>query len=135
MQNLIMNVRVATDVRLFIHDGSNDVAKFNVFYGRGRDKEPIFFSASLFGKKAHTAADYFRKNMELTIRCELQPVSYTKKESNVEVKTFELLIRDFQMHGKAEYNVANTSDETTTKNENPFYKDELEDELEDEIIE
>lgn len=138
MQNLIMNVRVATDVRLFIHNGNNDVAKFNVFYGRGKDKEPIFFSASVFGKKAHIAAQYFKKNMELTIRCELQPVTYKRNNSNVEVQTFELIIRDFQMHGLAvkaadEAATPQYSEPQTSSAESS--EDELKYEQEDFIIE
>lgn len=134
MQNLIMNVRVTSDVRLFIHDGNNDVAKFNVLYSRGWEKDPIFFSASVFGKKAHTAAQYFKKNMELTIRCELQPVTYQKKDVNIEVQTFELIVLDFQMHGNGTKAAGETTTpqpnanaQTKNETENPIMEDEQED--------
>lgn len=98
MMTLIMDCNVSTEVKYYSNEeNGTQVAHFNVAYNPGKDKEAIFFPATVFGRNAYNASKYIKKGTLLLIRCQLKPVAYNKKDSNVEVKTFELIIQEFKM--------------------------------------
>lgn len=98
MMTLIMDCNVSTEVKYYSDEmNGTQVAHFNVAYNPGKDKEAIFFPATAFGRNAYNAGKYIKKGMPLLIRCQLKPVAYTKKDSDVEVRTFELIIQEFKM--------------------------------------
>lgn len=98
MMTLIMDCNVSTEVKYYSNEeNGTQVAHFNVAYNLGKDKEAIFFPATVFGRNAYNASKYIKKGMPLLLRCQLKPVAYNKKDSDVEVRTFELIIQEFKM--------------------------------------
>lgn len=98
MMTLIMDCNVSTEVKFYSNEEKGtQAAHFNVAYNQGKEQPPMFFQATVFGKNALTASKYIKVGMPLLIRCQLKPVSYQRRESNVEVRTFELLVNEFKM--------------------------------------
>ena len=98
MMTMIMDCNVSTEVKFYSNEEKGtQVAHFNVAYNQGKNQPPMFFQATVFGKNALTASKYIKVGTPLLIRCQLKPVSYQRRESNVEVQTFELIINEFKM--------------------------------------
>lgn len=98
MMTMIMDCNVSTEVKFYSNEEKGtQVAHFNVAYNQGKNQPPMFFQVTVFGKNALIASKYIKVGTPLLIRCQLKPVSYQRRESNVEVQTFELIINEFKM--------------------------------------
>lgn len=99
MLSLMMDCVVSTDVKYYVNDEKGvQVAHFNVAYNQGKDKDAMFFNTTVFGRNAYNAYKYVKKGMPLLVRAgQLKPVTYSKKDSDTEVQTFELIIHEFKM--------------------------------------
>lgn len=97
MQCLLMNVYVSSDVKYYPQDDlDKSVAHFDVAYNT-YGGQPVFFRAVTFGRNAQKAEQYVTKGTGLLVRCQLKPISYMKRNEPVEVRTFELVINEFEM--------------------------------------
>lgn len=95
---LIMDCIVSTEVKFYENvEKGTKVAHFGIAYN-DYNQSTIFFNSTVFGKNAEKASKYVTKGMHLLVCCSrMKPVVYKLKESDTEVKTYELMIEDFKM--------------------------------------
>lgn len=98
MMKLVMDCIVSTEVKFYENvEKGTKVAHFGIAYN-DYNQPTIFFSSTVFGKNAEKAGKYVTKGMRLLVCCSrMKPVIYKSKESDTEVKNYELIIEDFKM--------------------------------------
>lgn len=78
-------------------DGTS-VLSFSVADNQGKDKAPIWWAASLFGKRAESLSQYLLKGQSVTINGVVSERQFIDKEGN-ERKTMEVRVNDVALQG------------------------------------
>lgn len=80
-----------------LQDGTT-VLSFSVADDQGKDKQAIWWRASLFGKRADSLAPYLTKGASVTITGNVNEREYTDKEGN-QRKAQEVRVNDIALQG------------------------------------
>lgn len=81
----------------YLPDGT-PVCAFSVADNQGREKSPIWWACSLFGKRAETLAQYLTKGQSVTVTGTVSERVYTDKQGN-ERKAMEVRVQDVALQG------------------------------------
>lgn len=81
----------------FLPNG-DPVASFSVADSQGKDKSTIWWSCSLFGKRAESLAPYLLKGQSVTVTGQLTEREYTNKDG-LKVKAQEIRVGDVALQG------------------------------------
>lgn len=79
--------------------GQDDVLQFSVADNMiGKDKGAIFWSCSLWGKRAASLADFIRKGQPVTVNGTVSEREWTDKDGN-QRKSMEVRVNDIALQG------------------------------------
>ena len=79
--------------------GQDDVLQFSVADNMiGKDKGAIFWSCSLWGKRASSLADFIRKGQPVTVNGTVSEREWTDKDGN-QRKSMEVRVNDIALQG------------------------------------
>ena len=81
----------------FLPNG-DPVASFSVADNQGKDKEPIWWRASLFGKRATSLQPYLVKGQQVTISGSVSENSFTDKDGNKRT-AMDVRVNDIALQG------------------------------------
>ena len=98
MNSITIAGQLGRDAELRYLPDSTPVASFSVADGQGMDKAPIWWHASLFGKRAESLAQYLLKGQAVTISGTVSERKYTDKDG-VERKSMDVRVQDVALQG------------------------------------
>lgn len=81
----------------FLPNG-DPVASFSVADSQGRDKPSIWWSASLFGKRAQSLAPYLTKGQQVTVVGTITEREWTDKDGHKR-KSMDIRVQDLALQG------------------------------------
>lgn len=98
MNNITIAGRVGKDPETrYLNDGSA-VLSFSVADDQGKDKPAIWWSCSLFGKRAESLAQYISKGASVTVTGPVSEREYTDKEGQ-QRKAMQIRVSDLALQG------------------------------------
>lgn len=99
MNTITIAGNITRDAELrFLPDGS-PVASFSVADNQGKDKDAIFWNASIFGKRAESLAQYLVKGQAVTITGNVTERKFNDKQTGAERRAFDVRVVDLALQG------------------------------------
>ena len=98
MNSISIAGTIGRDAELRSLSNGDPVASFSVADNQGKDKSPIWWSASLFGKRATSLAPYLQKGQAVTITGTVSEREYVNKDG-VTVKSMDIRVADVALQG------------------------------------
>lgn len=89
---------IARDAEVKHLPNGDAVANFSVADNQGKDKQAIFWNASIFGKRAESLAQYLTKGQSVTITGNVTEREWTDKDGNKR-KQLDVRVNDLSLQG------------------------------------
>lgn len=100
MNNITIAGALGRDAEVRFMQNGDPVANFSIADSQGKDKQAIWWSCSLFGKRAESLAQYLVKGQSVTVTGSITEREYTDKEGNKR-KQFDVKVVDLALQGGA----------------------------------
>ena len=97
MNNLTVAGQIGRDAELRYLPNGDAVVNFSIADQQGKNKDPIWWRASIFGKRAESLAPYLIKGASITVTGNLTERTYEK--DGKEQKAMELRVNDLALQG------------------------------------
>lgn len=97
MNSITIAGQLGRDAEMRYLPNGDPVANFTIADQQGKDKSPIWWRASLFGKRAESLAPYLLKGASVTVSGNLTERTYDK--DGKEQKAMELRVVDLALQG------------------------------------
>jgi single-strand DNA-binding protein len=91
--------QLGRDAELRYLNNGDAVLGFSVADDQGRDKPPIWWSCSLFGKRAESLAQYLTKGQKVTVSGNVTEREFTDKDG-VKKKAQDIRVSDVALQGQ-----------------------------------
>lgn len=98
MNNINIAGTIGRDAEIRYLSNGDPVASFSVADNQGKDKEPIWWRASLFGKRATSLQPYLVKGQQVTISGSVSENSFTDKDGNKRT-AMDVRVNDIALQG------------------------------------
>lgn len=99
MNNITIGGTLTRDAELKLLPNGDPILNFSVADNQsGRDKPAIFWSASLFGKRAESLAQYLLKSQQVTVSGTLSKREWTDNQGNKR-EAMDLRVNDVLLQG------------------------------------
>ena len=99
MNSLTIAGNIARDGELRVTSKGDQVLSFSVADNQGKDKQAIFWQASLFGKRAESLRNWLKKGQAVTIAGTVTQRQYKDKEGQEKTAT-EVRVIEIALQGK-----------------------------------
>lgn len=99
MNNITIAGQLGKDAEIRYLPNGDPVASFSVADSQGKDKNPIWWRCSLFGKRAESLAQYLLKGQAVTVSGSITEREY-QKDGNT-VKAMDIRVSDVALQGGA----------------------------------
>lgn len=99
MNSLTITGSIGKDCEIRMLADGTPVAAFSVADNQaGKDKPPVWWSCSLFGKRAESLSQYLLKGQQVTVIGSVTERSYTDKDGN-QRKSMDVRVNDVALQG------------------------------------
>jgi single-strand DNA-binding protein len=98
MNNITVAGQLGRDAEIRHMPNGDPVASFSVADSQGKDKPPIWWNASLFGKRAESLAPYLVKGQAVTITGTVTEREWTDKDGQKR-KSMDVRVNDVALQG------------------------------------
>jgi single-strand DNA-binding protein len=98
MNNITIAGNIARDAEVRYLSNGDAVAGFALADNMGKDKGAIFWSCSLFGKRAESLAQYLLKGTAVTVTGSVAEREFTDKDGNKR-KAMDVRVNDVALQG------------------------------------
>jgi single-strand DNA-binding protein len=98
MNNITIAGQLGKDAEVKFMTSGDPVASFSVADSQGRDKPTIWWSCSLFGKRAESLAQYLTKGQAVTVSGTVTEREWTDKEG-IKRKQHDIRVNDVALQG------------------------------------
>ena len=98
MNSICIAGNVARDAEVRYLPNGDAVAGFSVADNMGKDKGAIFWSCSLFGKRAESLSEFLRKGQAVTITGTVSEREWTDKDGQKR-KSMDVRVQDVALQG------------------------------------
>ncbi len=98
MNNLTIAGQLGKDAELRILGNGDAVASFSVADSQGKDKPTIWWSCSLFGKRAESLSQYLLKGSAVTVSGSVTEREWTDKDGQKR-KSMDVRVQDIALQG------------------------------------
>jgi single-strand DNA-binding protein len=98
MNNITICGSLGKDIKITKMPSGESVGNFSVADSQGKDKKPIWWNCSLFGKFLISIAPYLIKGQLVTVSGELTEKDWADKDG-IERKQMTLIVRNLNLQG------------------------------------
>jgi single-strand DNA-binding protein len=98
MNSITVAGQLGKDAEIKYMPNGDPVASFSVADSQGKDKSTIWWSASLFGKRAESLAPYLTKGQAVTITGTVTEREWTDKQGQ-QRKSMDVRVQDVALQG------------------------------------
>lgn len=98
MNNITIAGQLGRDAEVRFLNNGDPVASFSVADSQGKDKPTIWWSCSLFGKRAESLSPYLLKGQSVTVSGNVTERAYTDKNGQ-ERKAMDIRVADVALQG------------------------------------
>lgn len=98
MNNITVAGQLGKDSELRATNSGENVLTFSVADSQGKDRDSIWWSCSLFGKRALSLQQYLSKGQAVTVSGSVTQRKYTDKQG-VERTSFDVRVNDVALQG------------------------------------
>ena len=98
MNNLTIAGQLGKDAEIKYMPNGDAVASFSVADSQGKDKPTIWWSCSLFGKRAESLSQYLLKGSAVTVSGSVTEREWTDKEGSKR-KSMDVRVQDIALQG------------------------------------
>lgn len=98
MNSLTIAGQLGRDAEVRFLPNGDPVANFSVADSQGKDKDTIWWSCQLFGKRAESLAQYLTKGQSVTITGSVSQRKYTDKNGVEKIST-DVRVNDVALQG------------------------------------
>ena len=98
MNNLTVAGQLGKDAEIKYMPNGDAVASFSVADSQGKDKPTIWWSCSLFGKRAESLSQYLLKGSAVTVSGSVTEREWTDKEGGKR-KSMDVRVQDIALQG------------------------------------
>lgn len=98
MNNITIAGQLGKDAEQRFLPNGDAVASFSVADSQGKDKPTIWWSCSLFGKRAEALAQYLTKGQSVTVSGNVTQREYTDKDGNKRT-AMDVRVNDIALQG------------------------------------
>ena len=98
MNNLTIAGQLGKDAEIKYMPNGDAVASFSVADSQGKDKPTIWWSCSLFGKRAESLSQYLLKGSAVTVSGSVTEREWTDKEGGKR-KSMDVRVQDIALQG------------------------------------
>ena len=98
MNSLTIAGQLGRDAEVRFLPNGDPVANFSVADSQGKDKDAIWWSCQLFGKRAESLAQYLTKGQSVTITGSVSQRKYTDKNGVEKIST-DVRVNDVALQG------------------------------------
>jgi len=100
VNNITVAGGLTRDAEMKYLQNGDAVCSFSVADSEGRDKPAIFWSCSMFGKRAESLSQYLLKGNKVTVTGKVTERSYTDKNGQ-EKKVMDVRVNDIALQGSS----------------------------------
>ena len=100
MNTIIVAGYIGKDAEMRYMTNGDAVCNFSVSDNQGKDKPPIWWRCSLFGKRAESLCQYLTKGSAVTVSGSLIEREYTDKDGTIK-KSQDLRVAEIALQGGA----------------------------------
>ncbi len=125
MNNITVAGQLGRDAEIRYLPNGDPVANFSVADSQGKDKDAIWWSCQLFGKRAESLAQYLTKGQTVTITGSVSQRKYTDKNGVEKIST-DVRVNDVALQGGRKENA--TPQAQTAKPQSKGFED-MEDDI------
>jgi single-strand DNA-binding protein len=100
VNNITVAGGLTRDAEMKYLQNGDAVCSFSVADSEGRDKPTIYWSCSMFGKRAESLAQYLLKGNKVTVTGKVTERSYTDKNGQ-EKKVMDVRVNDIALQGSS----------------------------------
>ena len=98
MNNITIAGQLGKDAEVKFMQNGDPVASFSVADSQGKDKPTIWWSCSLFGKRAESLAQYLTKGQAVTVSGTVTEREWTDKDGQKR-KSMDIRVNDVALQG------------------------------------
>lgn len=98
MNNITIAGQLGRDCEIRYLPNGDPVAGFSVADSQGKDKQPIWWSCNLFGKRAESLSPYLTKGQSVTVSGTVSERDWTDKDGR-QRKSMEIRVVDVALQG------------------------------------
>ena len=98
MNSITVAGLIGKDAEIRYTPGGDAVCNFTIADSQGKDKDPIWWNCSLFGKRVDTLSKYLIKGQSITVNGNISQNKYTDK-NGIERIGFNLRVGEVALQG------------------------------------